>query len=183
MAVQPKPLPVQVGDDENVTSIMVYTENYLYWGEVVTKKAIRVSTWLRTNAAPDSVCIYNAMAMLPVGGSGLKPFNYPELHLPAGQILSYHILPPASDPLDFDPREENRRMEEISAIVGQFRMEGQLRMAMRIDLSRYIEISRETFTALYNVSISHPLLPNFNLPKIPYVLVRQSTTAISLRTH
>jgi hypothetical protein len=181
MAEQQNPLPVQLGEDENVTSIMVYTEDYLFWGDVVTKKVIRVSTWLRTNAAPDSVCIYNATAMLPNGSTSIKPTTFSELHLPVGQILCYHILPPAKDPLDYDPREENRRMQDISAIVGQFRMDGQIRMATRIDLKRYLEVSREVFTALYDVSVSHPLMANFNLPKIPFLLVRQTTTAFSIR--
>ena len=49
-----------LGEYDKVAQVMVYTASSMYWGEVVVKSAVRVSTWLRTNTAPDWICLYNA---------------------------------------------------------------------------------------------------------------------------
>ncbi len=56
-----------LGVDEKVSQVMAYTDSFLYWGEVITKTVIRVSTWLRTNTAPDYVSLYNGVALVPDG--------------------------------------------------------------------------------------------------------------------
>ncbi len=165
--------------DEKATMVMVYTDSYLYWGEVITKERIRVSTWFRTNAAPDNLCIYNGMALLPGSSGPLKPINYPEVHIPMERVIAFHMLPPSCDPVDYDASESNRKMENVVALVGQFRLDGKLRMATQMNLEKYFEIARETFTALYNVTVSHPGMPQFNLPKVPFVLVRLTETVIA----
>ena len=35
---------IQLSEFDQLTSVIIYTQNMLAWGEVVTKKAIRVST-------------------------------------------------------------------------------------------------------------------------------------------
>jgi len=168
-----------LGDDEKATAVMVYTDSFLYWGEVTTKAVIRVSTWLRTNTAPDYLCLYNAMALLPGASTNPKPVRFPEMHIPAAKVIGFHMLPPAADPLDYDPNEANRKLEPVVALVGQFRMDASMRMATKSDLKRYLEVSRETFSTLYDVTISHPGIAYLNLPKIAFVLVRQAATTFA----
>jgi hypothetical protein len=180
MAAPNKQVVIPREDDEKVSSVVVYADSFLFWGDVVTKERIRVSTWLRTNAAPESVCVYNAMVIFP-GAANAKPISYPELHIPTLKIVAFHLMPPAVDPIDYDPSETHRKMEPVSALAGEFRLDGLLRMAESADLKKYLEISREVYTPLYDVSISHPALTQMNLPKVSYVIVRQSATAFARR--
>lgn len=165
--------------DEKKTMVMVYTTSYLYWGEVITKERIRVSTWFRTNAAPDNLCIYNGMAVLPGSPGAIKPISYPEVHIPVDRVIAFHIIPPASDPPDYDPAEANRKMESVVALVGQFRMDGKLRMATQMSLEKYFEVARETYTGIYDVNVTHPFMPQFSLPRVSFVLLRLNSTIIA----
>jgi hypothetical protein len=182
MVAGTKPKLYTLQPDEKSTVVMVYTDSYLYWGEVITKERIRVSTWFRTNAAPDNLCIYNGMALLPGSPGPLKPINYPEVHIPMEKVIAFHMVPPAADPPDYDTSELNRKMENVVALVGQFRMDGKLRMASHMTLEKYFEVARETFTGLYDVLISHPSMSQFSLPKVPFVLLRLTSTVIALKS-
>lgn len=167
--------------DEKLTQIMVYMPLGLYWGDVIVKEVIRVSTWLRTSSAPDIVTLHNAnwLPMRPSGEN--KPLRFPDLHLPTSQIMAYHLMPPAKDPLDYDATEPNRKMEPVSVLVGSFRMDGLLRMASITDLSRYLTVNRELFTAIYDAEICNPIFQAVGLIRVPFVLVRQSTSIFANR--
>ncbi len=69
----------------------------------------------------------------------------------------------------------------MTAIVGQFRMDGWIRMAQQSDVKKYLEVSCENFTGLYKVNVAHPGITQLNLPKVPYALVRQAATTFALR--
>jgi hypothetical protein len=180
MVATHKLIQVPVAADEKSTSVFIYTETYILWGELVTKDRIRVSTWLRTNVAPEVICIYNAMLLYPESVAP-KPITFPEIHLATTKVSAFHLMPPATDPIDYDPNEANRKMEPITALVGSFRMDGSMRVALSSSLKKYLEISRELFTPIYDVTVSHPSLTQMNLPKVSYVLVRQATTTFATR--
>jgi hypothetical protein len=181
MVANVKPSPYPLAEDEKATNVMVYTDSFLYWGEVITKEVIRVSTWLRTNAAPDNLCLFGGMALLPGVGGLIKPVGFPEIHIPIQRVIAFHVMPPSVEPVDNDPQEKNRKMVPISALVGQFRMDGFVRIAALIDLNKYLEVARETYTTVYDAAITHPGIAHMNLPRIPYVLVRQISTVIAAR--
>ncbi|MDD5369605.1 MAG: hypothetical protein PHQ40_10995 [Anaerolineaceae bacterium] len=183
IASKEKLLANRLAADEKATPVMVYTDSFLYWGDVVTKEMIRVSTWLRTNAAPDNLCLYGGMALLPGAANSMKPVVFPEIHIPIQRVLAFHIMPPVTEPIDKDPLEKNRKMEPVSAMVGQFRMDGFVRMASQIDLNKYLEVTRETYLTIYDATITHPGIAHLNLPPIPYLLVHQVSTVIAARIH
>lgn len=170
-----------LGPDEKVVKVMVYTASSLYWGELVVKELIRVSTWLRTNTAPDRITLYNAHGVVTSTPSNAKPTHYVELNVPVSQILGFHLMPPAKDPVDYDPTEPNRRMEPISALVSTFSMKGFLRLSTNADLKKYLEVTREAFTALYDAEITNLVIPSLGPISTPYVLVRQETSTFTKR--
>jgi hypothetical protein len=172
----------QVNPDEKVTSVMVYTNNLFVWGDVVTKEAIRVSTWLRTPAIPQFMFIHNAHVVMFGSGGTPKPQIFGELHLPSSQIIAFHLTPPGRDPLDYDPNEPMRKMEPISSIVGRFRFDGFLRMSVQTDLERFLDVSKETFTTMYDVQIFQPDFPTMKAIQVPIALVRSEQIAFSPRT-
>lgn len=168
-------IPYQLADNEKVASVMAYNPLSIYWGEVVVKDQIRVSTWLRTTAAPDSICLYNAKALIINTGETPKPMTFTELHIPTGQILAFHLIPPAKDPIDYDLDEPNRQMIPITILFGTFRVDGNIRLSTRSSLSKYMEISRETYTSIYDAEISNPVMSSLGVIRVPFLLVRQTT--------
>lgn len=160
--------------DEKVVPLMVYIPGKLIWGEAVVKEAIRVSTWLRTNVAPEVLTLYNAKILIPSTGVKLKPISHPELSVFVSQIIAYHLIPPHQEPPDYDPTEPNRIMEPVTLWVDTFRYDGHLRLSALSSVRKYLDVTREAFTSLYDVEISNPLLPEMGSLKVPYLIVRQN---------
>lgn len=174
-----KPRRYSLQPDEKVTTVMIYTENHLVWGEVITKEAIRVSTWLRTPSLPQFFYIHDAHLLRFGFASGLKTQAYTSLHLPSSQVIAFHIRPPAMDPRDFDPNEPNRKMEPVTALIGWFRFDGFLRMSTQTNLERYLDVMKEPFTAMYDATITQPLMQTSGAMRVPYVLIRNANAQFS----
>ncbi len=167
-------------DGDKVTVVMSYTLNSVAWGEVITKEAIRVSTWLRTPMAPQYVTLFDAKLIL-TGGAQHPPQSFRELHVPTAQIIAFHLVPPAHETLDYDPQEPMRKMEATTALVGSFRFDGCIRMSTQTSLERYLDVAKETFTPLYEVDISQPTAPGIHALHVPYVLIRREMVTFSTR--
>jgi hypothetical protein len=165
--------------EEKVTPVMVYTHNSLIWGSLVSREMVRVSTWLRTPNAPPYLCLYDCQMLYTTGST--TPGGFRELHIPAQEVLAYHILPPQHDPPDYDPNEPNRMMVAVAVLSGHFRMDAHVRMSTLSSLPKFLEVMSEEFTSLYDVSISQPLRPNFKPLQVPFVLLRRETALFSGR--
>lgn len=166
--------------NDKVTSVMLYTGINMCWGDLITREQIRVSTWLRTNYAPDHIALHNAKVLFASSGQ-LKPISYPELYIAVVQINAFHLMPPASEPLDYDPNEPNRKFEPMSALVGHFRFDGFMRMATVSNLQKYLDVTREVFTPIYNVEISNTANAAMGVIRVPYVIVRQERAIFASR--
>lgn len=174
-----QPVSYAVGSDEKVAQVMAYTTTSLVWGDVVVKEMIRVSTWLRTNAAPDRITMYNAKVLVTTSASAAKPASFSEVNISVPSILAFHLSPPAKDPPDYDPTEPNRKMDPVSVLVGTFVFKGKLRISTSLDMRRHLEVTREPYSALYDVEVTHLLMGNFGPIVAPYVLVRQEAAIFS----
>jgi hypothetical protein len=173
--------PVALAEGEKSSLLMIYSPASLVRGEVVTAAAVRVSTWLRTQAAPEYLQVHNAQVLLlGVSGPG-GSINFQEYYIPTSQISAYHIVPPASDPLDYDPSEPNRRMEAVTILVGGFRFNGKLRMAGQTNLNKYLDLSHEAFMSLYDIDITNPAMPGMGLIHVPMALVRSRAVTVAAR--
>jgi len=172
--------PYTLGSDDKVAQAMAYTNNALYWGEVVVKEMVRVSTWLRTNNAPDRVCMYNARILNTSGNGQAKPPHFTELYIATTQINIFHLIPPAKEPADYDATEPNRKMQPVSMLVSNFRIDGHLRLASSGSVGKFLEVVRENFTSIYDAQISCPNNPAFGVIPVPYVIVRQEVTVFGV---
>ncbi|GAP11040.1 hypothetical protein BECAL_02222 [Bellilinea caldifistulae] len=178
----PEKITLTPAADEKVVPLMVYLPGKLVWGDAVVKEAIRVSTWLRTNVAPEVLTLFNAKMLIPAAGAKLKPIFQPELSIFVSQIIAYHLIPPHQEPPDFDPTEPNRIMEPVTLWVDTFRMEGHLRLSALSSVKKYLDVTREAFTSIYDVEISNPLLPEMGTLKVPYLIVRQNLALYGKKT-
>ncbi|HWQ46924.1 MAG TPA: hypothetical protein VN376_08660 [Longilinea sp.] len=168
--------------DEKTGPIMVYTAAALYWGESVVKQQIRMSTWLRTQAAPDFVPVYNVKFIVPASAGTPRPMFLPEIHIPIKNVLALHLQPPAQDPIDYDPNEPNRRMDPVSIIAGTFRIDGLMRMATISTMQKYLEVTRESYTTIYEAQISNMVMPSLGIMRVPLVIVRQMDVTFAIRS-
>jgi hypothetical protein len=129
---------------------------------------------MRSTIIPDHIHLLNARCLLIASGNPARAAFFKELHLPTAQIIAFHLTPPAKDPPDYDPSEPNRRMEPVTLLAGPYRLDGNLRLAGKTNLARYIDISHELFTSLYDVEISSPGLPSLGVVRVSFMLARMA---------
>jgi hypothetical protein len=171
----------QLKEGEKVTPVMLYTEDHLVWGDVITMQAIRVSTWLRTPAIPQYMTILNAHMIRFTGKEALHPETFTELYIPTAKIIGFHIKPPQQDPLDYDLNEPMRKMEPVTALVGAFQFNGYIRMSTQTNLNRYLDVMKETYTTIYDIEITQPNIPAMGVVRTPYAMVRGENVWFSPR--
>ena len=175
------PTPSAIAADEKLTPVMFYTDHLVARGMAVTKEAIRVNIWLRTQSAPEFIHLKNCQVISFTGPGPVQPITFSDYFLPAGQVLAYHLLPPASDPLDYDETEKNRKMEPVMVLVGNFRFNAQMRMSTQLNVGGNLDVSRIAFLSVYNAEISNPYIPSMGVIKAPMVLVRVSQATFGVK--
>lgn len=171
---------IEVKDGEKISHIIAYTNAAMVWGAVATREAVRVSTWLRTQSAPDYMPFQRAQVLM-TNNPESRPQAFEELYVPVGLVQAYHLQPPAHDPLDYDPNEPNRKLEPVTALVGPFRFDGFVRLSTMTNLSRYLDVNTETYTSIYDVSISLPGSSKITGLQVPFLLVRRESALFSPR--
>lgn len=166
--------------DEKTTPVMLYTEESVVRGEVVTKDVVhRVNIWLRTDGVPKYMHLLNAQVVLFGGGSG-RTLSYPEIYFPSAELIAFHTLPPTDEPLDYDPAEANRMMVDVDMIVGTFVMNGRIRISTHTEVGVSLEVARVSWMSLYDATISNPYLPQMPPLKVSLVLVNPAHIAFGL---
>ncbi|MBV6397039.1 MAG: hypothetical protein HFACDABA_02643 [Anaerolineales bacterium] len=167
--------------DEKVTPVMAYTQDSLIRGEAVTKQPVRVSTWFRTEGAPDYLHIYNVQWVTITGGA-LKPLTFPETFVPLDTIIGFHILPPQADPLDYDEREANRVNAPLSVLMGRLLVKGRMRVSPQTDIGTSLSISHTKWMSLYESEITSPHLSQMPAMQVPMLIVRPKAVTFILET-
>jgi hypothetical protein len=162
--------PVQ--SDERVSTVMIYTNDQLVWGEVVTKESIRVSTWLRSSSIPQYIILHNANLVRFHGSGMTKPQAHKEFFLPTNQVLAFHLKPPAMDPLDYDPNEPMRKLSPTTVLIGWFRFDGFIRMSTHTNLDRFLDVGKEDFMSFYDMTITNSAVQTMAAIKTPFALIR-----------
>lgn len=181
MASGAQPITYSLTPDEKTAQVMIYTTSSMYWGDIIVKNLIRVSTWLRTNTVPDRICLLNAKALVTTASTSIRPASFPELYVAVTQIQALHLIPPAKDPPDYDPTEPNRKMEPVNALIGSFLVKGFVRISGNGNLKKFLEVTREPYTAIYDAEISNYVNPSMGAIAVPFVLIRQETAVFTVR--
>lgn len=176
----PQPLPYRLEPDDKVTPMMVYTNTSMARGEFVSKEVVRVGTWLRTVSGIAYISLYRAQTMTSTGATP-QVASFSELHIPINQLVAYHILPPASEPLDYDPTEPHRKMEPLVLNFGQFRVLGKLRIGETSNLTIHLKTSREAYMSIYDVEVSNPSVPNMAPIKAPMMLLQPNLVTFAIK--
>ena len=166
--------------DEKTTPVMVYTQDTLARGEVVTKQsAIHMNIWFRTDGVPRYLHLLNAQVLV-FGGTPVKALSYAQLYFPSSQVIGFHTLPPVEEPLDYDASEANRTLEVVEILVGTFVMKGKIRISAQTEVGTSLEVARVTWMSLYEVWVTNPYLPQMPALHVPMVLVNPNHVAFGL---
>jgi hypothetical protein len=175
------------GRDEKTTPVMVYARNKLVHGELVTKKEIRASIWLRTQSLPHYIHFLNAQVWF-FGGTPPQSLEYSEYFFPSERIIGFLLDPPAAgqpaaDPeqLDYDPSVPNRAMIDVECILGAFILKGRIRISDQIDLPAAIEKTHLTWLSVYDADISSPFLKQMPVIHVPFLWVNPSQVSFGFQ--
>lgn len=164
--------------DEKTALVMLYTHNMLVRGEIVIKESLRVSIWLRTQGVPNYIHLHSPNVIL-LGGTPPKSLAYSEVFVPTAEVIGFHLAPPAQDPLDYDASEANRRMQPVDMLVGSFMLKAKLRISTQTELATFLDVSRSSWTSVYEADITNPYLPQFNV-HTPMMLVNPNHVSFGL---
>ena len=157
--------------DEKTAPAMLYSKHGVVRGEAVVKQNVpRVNIWLRTDGAPRYIHVLKPQVLL-FGGSPAKALSYSEVYFPTSEVIAFHTLPPADEPLDYDPQEANRKMEPVDLLVGTFVMKGNIRISAQTEVGTSLEVARVSWMSVYDVWISNPYLPQMPALQAAMVLI------------
>jgi hypothetical protein len=166
-------------DEEKSSLVMAYTQNMLVRGEVITKQAVRVSTWLRTQGVPEYLRLYKPQ-VLAFGSGVVKSLSYAEIFIPVSMVIAFHLVPPAADPMDYAADETNRIMEPVTAQVGTFLFKGKLRISAKAGVSSTIELGRSPWMSIYDTDVINPSMPQMQPIHVPLILMSPKQISIAV---
>jgi len=121
---------------------------------VITRKVARVSSWLRTPSIGEYLALYDTAVVVFPGAGGVRVMRSTEFHMAIGQIIAFHLVPPADEGIDYDARESNRRMQAVTAIAGPVRIDASIRVPVVATMLKFFESLREPYTMLYDATVS-----------------------------
>jgi hypothetical protein len=166
--------------DERTSLVMLYAMHSVVRGEVVVKQNVqRLNIWLRTDGAPRYLHVLKPQVLV-FGGSPVKALSYTEIYFPTSEVIAFHTLPPTDEPLDYDPEEADRKMEELDLLVGTFVMKGHIRISTHTEVDHTLESARVSWMSVYDATITNPYLPQMPALQVPMVLVNPSHVAFGL---
>ncbi|MEW5828282.1 MAG: hypothetical protein AB1846_05270 [Chloroflexota bacterium] len=154
--------------DEKAVTLMLYTVHGVIRADVVARLNVRVNIWLRTDSAPKYFHLLKPNIIL-LGAGQVKSFNQPEMYLPTAMVLAYHLVPPHTEALDYEPGEANRTAQPVTANLGSFFFKGEARISCQTEFGTTLEVARTPWMSLYNVDISNLFLPQLRM-RVPMML-------------
>ena len=167
----------ELKDTEKITPVMIYTDDALYHGKLITKKIVRVNIFLRTEGAPTYIHLHEAQVISPGSTTRTKKFN--EIFVPLKAITCFHTAPDIEIELDYDLSEEKRRMVPVTAVLNSFFINCTTRISTQTELSSALDVTRMEWLSLYDAKITNPYLPQLNI-QVPMLIARPEKIALGL---
>ncbi|GAB4496900.1 MAG: hypothetical protein OHK0052_07520 [Anaerolineales bacterium] len=169
----------KLSPDEEILHYMVYTADNLFMGDLISKKTIRISTFVRTPMAPKYLVLYDAKVLSLDAKPGTRPAAFPLIHVPLASVLAMHPRPPAAEPIDYDQSEANRKFEQASLLVGPLRFDGKFRMSIRTNVTQYLDVTKEPFISLYEATITSMVHQEMGIIQSAMITVRREGVPIA----
>jgi len=165
--------------DEKATTVVVYSPNKLIHGDLVTKKEARVSIWLRMQDLPAYIHLLNAEVLL-FGGATHKILTYAEYFFPTERIIGFHLAPPDTDTLDYDPDTPHRTILPVHMFMGAYMLKCKVRISTNADFATMLELSHMTWFSVYDADITNSFLPQLPAIHVPMLLVNPTQVSFGM---
>ena len=165
--------------DEKATTVLLYTENALIRGELVTKQSARVNIWLRMQVEVNYLHVHNPQ-ILAFGGPLTKSMINDEIYCPISQIYGFHLAPPANEALDYDDSEPNRVMKDVNLMLGNFNVKGKLRISTHSEFAKAIEVAHAGWLSVYDAEVMPLFVPSFPSMQAPVMLVNPRVVTLGV---
>ena len=167
----------ELAANEKTTPVMIYTENTLIHGQVVTREIVRVHILPRTEGAPNYVHLLNAQIIRP--DNAAKTLKFDELFTPLSEVIGFHVAPNIEFELDYEESEENRRLVPVKVAMGSFLLDSKIRISTQTALNTSLAVTRSAWLSLYEVNISNTYLAQMNM-QAKMILVRPQKVSFGL---
>ena len=163
--------------DEKATQVMIGTTDTLMWGDLVTKQAVRVNTYLNS-LAEDYVPLRDAKILFLAPNEHVAPIERASVHIRQEEILIFLVMHD-EDPL---PEEtQTRRYEPVEAIISSFQIEGSILKAPISNVHNMLLVSKATYLPIYSATIRHVAKPWLGTFSSTVALVRCTRMIMSVQ--
>jgi len=147
--------PYTLASDEKENQVMVGTSDILFWGALVTKEQVRLSSFLNT-LAEDFIPFHNVKILFLAPAQQVAPVERALLCVKLEEILVFFAM---AD-LELPPEEtEMRRYEPVEALVGSYQIEGMILKSPLTPLHNMMLIATSAYMPVYKATVRHVAKP------------------------
>ena len=141
--------------DEKANQVMVGTPDTLIWGDLVTKKQVRMSVYLNT-LAEDFVPLRDVRILFLAPEQRLAPAERSALYVKQEEILVFFAM---NDTEPMPEETETRRYVPVEIFAGSYQLEGKILKAPVSTLQNMLMVSRSLYLPVYEGTVHHVAKP------------------------
>ena len=166
-----------LGRDEKANQVMVGTPDALIWGDLVTKKQVRMSIYLNT-LAEDFVPLRDVRILFLAPEKQTAPVERPELYVKQEEILVFFVM---NDTEPMPEESETRQYVPVEIFVGSYQIEGKLIKAPVSTLQNMLMVSRAVYLPVYEATVHHVAKPWLGKFSSPLIHVRRERVNVAAK--
>jgi hypothetical protein len=167
--------PYTLEPDQKATQVMIGTPDMLVWGDLVTKKHLRLEGFLNT-MAESFVPLHDANLLFMAPVQQNAPITRPVIYIKLEEIL-WFFSKGESEPLPDES--EMRKFESIEVFVGAYQIEGTLLKSPMASLQNLLLVAKDTYMPIYKATVSHTAKPWLGQFKSSLLQVQRSRMSVS----
>lgn len=166
-----------LGPDEKANQVMVGTQNTLVWGDLVTKKPVRMSAYLNT-MAEDFVSLHEARILFLAPEKRVPPAERAELFIKQEEILVFFAM---NDEEPLPEESDTRHYIPVEIFAGSYQIEGKILKAPVSTLANMLVVSRAVYLQIYEATVRHVAKPWMGSFSSPLIHVRRERVSVAPR--
>ena len=165
-----------LGSDEKANQVMVGTQDTLIWGDLITKKPVRISAYLNT-MAEEFVGLHDVRILFLVPEQRVPPAERPELLVKQEEILIFFAM---DDPEPLPEETDTRHFVPVEMFVGSYQIEGKIMKAPVSTLQNMLLVTRSVYLAIYEATVHHVAKPWLGSFSSKIVHVRRDRMSVAV---
>jgi hypothetical protein len=153
---------------------MVGTQNTLVWGDLVTKKPVRMSAYLNT-MAEDFVPLHDVRILFLAPEQRVPPAERTDLFVKQEEILIFFAM---NDDEPLPEESETRHYVPVEVFVGSYQIEGKIIKAPISTLENMLVVTRAVYLPIYEATVRHVAKPWMGSFSSPLIHVRRERVSV-----